>query len=102
MPPILIIDCDKIRKYHAIPMEKKLFNLAQFIACSPSKIDSNLQLYPNAMKAFFDGYAQEGKLTRGALDNMVGDAVACALGNRKIEVRMPPEMLKGLSASMMK
>ena len=97
MPPILIIDCDKVRKYPTLPMEKKVFNIAQFIACNSPNVESNLKLYHDAMKAFLGGYAQEANLPREEMEAIVEKAVACALGNKKIEVRMPPEMLKGLA-----
>ena len=94
LPPVLIIDCDKVRRFSKLPEDKMVFNIAQFIACHSMKCESNLKLYPEAMKAFFDGYALESHIERNEMRQLATKAVACALGNRKIELRISPELLK--------
>ena len=97
LPPILIIDCDKVKRFKVLPLEKRVFNLAQFLACWSKKCPDNYELYSAAMTSFLDGYADEYKLTHDEISKMTESAVECALTNHKIELRIPQEILKSLS-----
>ncbi len=97
LPPMLIIDCDKVKRFKVLPFEKRVFNLAQFLACWSKKCPANYELYPTAMSSFLDGYADESELTRDEISRMAASAVECALTNHKIELRIPHEILKSLS-----
>ena len=94
LPPVLIIDCDKVKKYNELPQDKKVFNIAQFLSCNSMKCEANLPLYQAAMRAFLDAYAQESHITHDEMRHIATLAVECALGNHKIELRISPELLK--------
>ncbi|MBQ7650123.1 MAG: hypothetical protein IJS15_04145 [Victivallales bacterium] len=94
LPPVLIIDCDKVRQLPKLPEDKMVFNFAQFMACHSMKCDPNLKLFPEAIAAFLNGYEKESGTPHEVMRRMATQALACALGNRKIELRVSPELLK--------
>ncbi len=95
-PPVLIIDCDKVREFKELSEDKRVFNLAQFMACHSMKCKSNLPLYPEAIKAFLNAYAHESNIANDEMTRMVSRAVECALNNHKIELRISPDILKSV------
>ena len=84
MPPVLIIDCDKVKRFHELPKDKKVFNIAQFLACNSMNFKDNLPLYKDAMQSFLDAYARECHIGSAEMLRLTTLAVACALGNRRI------------------
>jgi len=94
LPPVLIIDCDNVRQFQKLPAEKRIFNIAQFLACHSMKCEANQELYPTAMLSFLDGYASESHTGHEEMRHLASKAVELALENHKIERRVSIELLK--------
>lgn len=95
LPQILVVDCDRVIAYKQIPYKRRIFNLAQFIACNKIHPD-NAALYKECMKEFLNGYAQASLLDERTSMQMLADAIAEAEKNPRIEKYVSSEKLNSL------
>ena len=91
MPPVLIIDCDRVKKYSALPVERRAFNLAQFICCYQNYEEERLApLVSTALSA----YKEQAALDDAAFASLMKLALDIAKNNRHIEKKVSESFLR--------
>ena len=96
LPPVLIIDCDRVREYGVLPLERKAFNLAQFIACYV-RFDERLVLL---LEVALNAYREEAGLSKEEFGKLLGNAVVIMENDRHIETRIDGEIFGQLKRRM--
>ena len=97
LPPVVIVDCDHVIAYGALPDHRRLFNLAQFLATNDIHPD-NRDLYTACMSAFSAQYAATSLISLAQMNTLLSQAVQLAIASPRIERRVSPELLSSLAS----
>ena len=96
LPRVVIVDCDRVRKYHRIPLYRRAFNIAQFLAGS-RVFPEHQGLLENCLAGFLSAYGENVRNQQLDLGDLFQLSFQMALDHRKIEHRLPPEILESLT-----
>ena len=97
LPPVVIVDCDRVIKYHRIPLYRRAFNIAQFLAGS-RVFPEQPGLLENCLAGFLSAYSETVRKQELDLGDLFQLSFKMALTHRKIERHLPPEILEKLTA----
>ena len=93
MRPVLIVDCDRVTRYHRLPAYRRAFNLAQFLAdCKPFPSDENRM--DRCITAFLTGYRNAIRNRDLDFKELLAQARELALNHPRIERYAPQSQLE--------
>lgn len=87
LPPVVIVDCDRVLSYGKLPEKRWLFNLAQFFIGAPPFHDEDL--LPLALDAFLKSYMDTVGIPVDSFSALQGKIFALAVSHPKIEKHLP-------------
>lgn len=92
LPPVLIIDCDRVKVYDALPMEKRAFNLAQFLACYVQFDEHLVSLLETALIS----YQREAGMPADGFRDLLASAFVTMESDRHVERRIDEDIVARL------
>lgn len=93
LPPVVVIDCDKVKQYAELPEDKRLFNIAQFVACHGYKTGPDKRL-PLFLKAFLDEYCAKSLYEEKQFNQIKHQVLDIIKNDRHIELHTPQNILE--------
>ena len=93
MRPVLIVDCDRVIHFHRLPVYRRAFNLAQFLAdCKPFPQDDTRM--DHCITAFLTGYRDTIRNSKLDFKALLTQVRELALTHPRIERYAPPSQLE--------
>ncbi|MBR0459922.1 MAG: hypothetical protein IJJ26_11850 [Victivallales bacterium] len=93
MRPVLLVDCDRVIRYHRLPINRRAFNLAQFLAdCKPFPSDPDRM--DRCITAFLTNYRKNIRNKDIDFTELLAQVRELALNHPKIERYAPMSQLE--------
>ena len=98
LPPVVIVDCDRIRQYDELPDAKKACNLAQFIESARAR--RPVESVVSHFASFCRAYKESMELDDAAWKKLLLLTIDIAENKRHIERLTSKEALQGLKKAV--